>query len=160
MAGDRTAAAPQGGIVNLHATAIVIGTCGLLITGPSGAGKSRLALALVGEAHARGWFGRIVADDRVLIERTASGMPVARAPETIFGMVEARGSGILTLASISRAVLHHAVVPAAPTGEDRVPPPGEHFDCGGGLWLPATRLLYQPDPASFATLASILRLNR
>lgn len=42
--------------VNVHGTAIVLGTTGLLITGPSGSGKSALALSCLSEVRHRGRF--------------------------------------------------------------------------------------------------------
>ena len=66
--------------------------CALLLRGPSGVGKSDLALRLI-EA---GW--RLVADDQCLLERR-DGTIFVSAPETIAGKIEARGVGMLSLAS-------------------------------------------------------------
>jgi serine kinase of HPr protein (carbohydrate metabolism regulator) len=64
---------------------------GVLIEGPSGSGKSDLML----RALADGW--RLVADDRTLVWAEA-GRPFGRAPETIAGLVEVRGLGVLPAA--------------------------------------------------------------
>jgi serine kinase of HPr protein (carbohydrate metabolism regulator) len=78
----------------VHASAVLVGERALLIRGPAGAGKSRLAFALL-DAAGTGIlpYARLVADDRVRIF-VASGRLLAAAPETIRGMIEARGLGI------------------------------------------------------------------
>jgi serine kinase of HPr protein (carbohydrate metabolism regulator) len=62
---------------------------GVLILGASGSGKSDLALRLIDS----GGFS-LVADDRVLLW-TSGGRLFGRAPDTLFGLVEARGLGVL-----------------------------------------------------------------
>ena len=52
---------------NVHGTAIVIGTTGLLFLGPSGTGKSAVALHCIGQARAQGVFAALVSDDQVLL---------------------------------------------------------------------------------------------
>ena len=52
---------------NIHATAVLLGDRGVLITGASGAGKTTLALALVHECRSRGWFAALVADDQLFL---------------------------------------------------------------------------------------------
>jgi serine kinase of HPr protein (carbohydrate metabolism regulator) len=81
----------------IHASAVVVGARALLIRGPSGAGKSELAVALL-DAHAAGLlpFGRLVADDRVVVE-ALHGRLVLRPPEALKGLVEIRGLGIRRL---------------------------------------------------------------
>lgn len=73
---------------SIHASAVSLNGLGLLILGPSGCGKSALALAMM----ARG--ARLVADDRVLLARRGDGL-VASCPAPLFGLIEARGVGIL-----------------------------------------------------------------
>jgi serine kinase of HPr protein (carbohydrate metabolism regulator) len=77
---------------NIHATAILIGDRGILITGPSGSGKTTLALALVDHCCAHGWFSRLVADDQLLVAGCA-GRLVGCAPAAIAGLVEVPGFG-------------------------------------------------------------------
>lgn len=72
----------------VHASCVDIAGAGVLILGPSGAGKSDLALRLIVE----GAF--LVADDQVALD-VQEGRILARCPETIGGLVEVRGSGIL-----------------------------------------------------------------
>lgn len=71
-----------------HATCVAINRKGILIMGPSGSGKSDLALRLI----ERG--ADLVADDQV--ELTAEkGDLIARSPQTIKGLIEARYIGPL-----------------------------------------------------------------
>ena len=72
----------------VHATTVDLAGLGVLLLGPSGAGKSDLALRLIGDG------ALLVADDQtsITIENVAL---IARAPERIGGLIEARGVGIV-----------------------------------------------------------------
>ncbi len=71
-----------------HATCVAINRKGILIMGPSGSGKSDLALRLIERGAV------LVADDQV--ELTAEkGDLIARSPQTIKGLIEARYIGPL-----------------------------------------------------------------
>ena len=72
----------------LHASCVSIAGNGLLIRGGSGSGKSTLALSLMALG------AELVADDKVLLT-LEQGAVVARAPDPIGGLIEARGLGIL-----------------------------------------------------------------
>lgn len=82
----------------VHATCVAFDDAGILIMGPSGAGKSDLALRLIDQ----GGYGvgsemiacSLVSDDQVVLTRKGDGL-FARAPETIAGMLEVRGVGIV-----------------------------------------------------------------
>lgn len=77
----------------IHGVAVAVGNAGVLLRGRSGAGKSRLAEELADEARRRGWFGRLVADDRVRV--VAHGNRLVLSPHTaIAGRIERRGQGI------------------------------------------------------------------
>lgn len=81
-------------MTTVHASAVQSGTTGILIRGPSGSGKSRLAFDLMlagraGQISATSLIG----DDRVFLEADA-GRLIARAPDTIGGLIEIRGLGI------------------------------------------------------------------
>jgi len=84
----QTAAKPQ----NIHATAILIGRYGLLITGPSGSGKTTLALALIDHCQQRGLFSRLIGDDQ-LFAADRGGRLVCSVPATIAGLAEVPGIG-------------------------------------------------------------------
>lgn len=125
---------------NIHATAIVVGTTGLLFVGPSGSGKSARAFACMAEAGARGLFSALVSDDRVLIS-AMDGVLVAAAPPPIAGRLELRGSGIVAIRHLPRAVMHLAVLPGEARGAGRLPDAGERFTVEGIGELPAVRLV-------------------
>lgn len=137
---------------NVHATAIVIGTTGLLFIGPSGAGKSAIALHCVAEAKARGLFAALVSDDQVLVS-AADGNLVARAPAAIAGLAEMRGAGIIRVETIATAVLHRAVRPIEPPFAERLPPEGESVEILPSRPLPLTRLPLFAGCNAFTTLS-------
>ena len=76
--------------VNIHASCVALGNQGVLLLGKSGAGKSDLALRLIDGGAA------LVADDRTILS-TRGGALFARAPESIPGLLEIRGLGIVKL---------------------------------------------------------------
>lgn len=139
---------------NVHGTAIVIGTTGVLFVGPSGAGKSAVALHCIVEARARGLFAALVSDDQVFVS-DAGGYPVARAPATIAGLAEIRGAGIVNVETIEAAVLHRAVRPIEPPFAERLPPKGESVEILPSVFLPLTRLPLFPGCTAFSILLSI-----
>ncbi|QPC89526.1 HPr kinase/phosphorylase [Mesorhizobium sp. INR15] len=77
---------------NIHATVILIGDRGILVTGPSGSGKTTLALALIDHCPRHGLFSRLVGDDQLFVSNHA-GRLLCRAPDTIAGLTEVRGFG-------------------------------------------------------------------
>lgn len=125
--------------VNVHGTAIVIGTTGLIVVGPSGCGKSATALHCLARARERGLFAALIADDQVLVS-LAGGRPVARAPAPIAGLAEVRGAGIVTTASLPCTILARAILPVRPPFGERMAPEAERFEILPGHHLPATRL--------------------
>jgi serine kinase of HPr protein (carbohydrate metabolism regulator) len=90
---------------NVHATGLVLGRVGLVLRGPSGSGKSLLALLLFEAWRARGQEVRLVADDRLDLEVTRSGL-VMHAPTAIAGLIELRGRGIVRRPHVGRAAVH------------------------------------------------------
>lgn len=89
---------------NIHATALVLGDRGLLVTGPSGSGKTTLALALLRAYAASGRFAAMVADDRVLVQAGGRRL-IARCPETIAGLAEVYGVGPRPVNVVNCAVI-------------------------------------------------------
>ena len=77
---------------NIHATAVLLGDRGVLITGASGAGKTTLALALVRECRSRGWFAALVADDQLFLS-SQGGHLLCSVPGSIAGLAEVYGLG-------------------------------------------------------------------
>ena len=97
----------------VHATAIVIGRDAVLIRGASGSGKSALALRLL-DRGGPGDFRALVGDDRIRLGRLGDRL-IARPVETIEGLIEMRGLGILHEAITMPGVVGLAVdlVPVA-----------------------------------------------
>lgn len=133
---------------SIHATAIVVGSAGLLFVGPSGSGKSSAAFACLAAARARGWNAALIADDRTsLVVR--GNRCIASCPAPIRGLLELRGTGIVTLPRLTRAVLSLVVEPAAPSAASRLPLENETFSCSG-VAVPLLRLWHNgaADPLS------------
>jgi serine kinase of HPr protein (carbohydrate metabolism regulator) len=128
--------------VNVHGTAVVIGTTGYLFVGPSGSGKTTSALACISSALRRGWNGALIADDQVLLT-LAHGRLVARAPASIQGLAELRGVGPIAVQKAKAAVLSYAVRSLLPPIIDRVAPESETWAAGPGV-LPLLRLPLLP----------------
>ena len=124
---------------NVHATAIVVGTTGLLFVGESGSGKSERAFACLDEAAGRGLFSALVADDQVLVS-LRHGIAVAEAPRATSGRIELRGSGIVRLFSLPRAVMHLTVLCVRSGQAPRLPEEGEQYPVGEAGGLPLIRL--------------------
>lgn len=80
----------------LHASCVSFNGRAALITGSSGSGKSALALELMA------YGASLVADDRVVL-RAQDGQITASAPDTIKGLIEARGFGILNADPVDHA---------------------------------------------------------
>lgn len=103
----------------IHASAALFAGQGVLILGASGAGKSSLLLALIAAG------GTLVADDRVVLAADGDGRLLASPPESLAGLMEVRGVGIvrrpfvagvpIALAVEVRAV---AECPRLPDGDD------------------------------------------
>ena len=83
---------------NIHATGVILGDRGVLVTGPAGSGKTTLALELLVRVGAAGGFARLVCDDQVFVEARA-GRLLARDAPAIRGLVEIRGLGPCAVAS-------------------------------------------------------------
>lgn len=84
--------------ITLHATTVAFDGWAVLITGASGAGKSSLGLGLMALGC------DLVADDRSIVT-LEQGLLVARCPAPLFGLIEARGVGILNARAIDEAQL-------------------------------------------------------
>lgn len=131
---------------NIHGTAVVIATTGLLFVGPSGAGKSTLAHACLCEAAQRGLFARLVADDQIFVTHR-HGQVIAHRPEAIRDRIELRGTGLAVVSSLDRARLDYAVMAGSPAVLERLPPEEESFEILPGILLPLVRVAATaPDP--------------
>jgi serine kinase of HPr protein (carbohydrate metabolism regulator) len=75
---------------NIHASCVAVNGHGVLLLGDSGSGKSDIAVQLLdGEAQ-------LVADDRTILFVKRKQLH-ARAPDSIRGLIEIRGIGIVKL---------------------------------------------------------------
>lgn len=129
---------------SIHATTVAANVRGkwraVVLRGPSGSGKSDLALRLI----ERG--AMLIADDRTILW-ASGGHLYARSPETISGLIEARGVGIISAPrlDLSRVQLVVDLVNETP---ERLPERQSTTLCGVDLPL----LHLDPRPASAATL--------
>lgn len=110
---------------------------GALIEGASGAGKSDLALRCLEAGF------RLVADDRTLVWRSG-GRLFGRAPQTLAGLVEARGLGVLPEPALAFCEVVLVVV-CGPA--ERLPDPQTAERAGGRLPLVALSPLEASAPA-------------
>ena len=83
-------------MIQLHATAVAVDGTAVLLRGPSGSGKSDLALRLIDGG------ARLVSDDRVALT-LSEGRVFASAPRRIFGLIEVRGLGVVSVEAVDRA---------------------------------------------------------
>jgi serine kinase of HPr protein (carbohydrate metabolism regulator) len=107
---------------NRHATVVLIGDRGVMIRGASGSGKTSLALALLRRCREAGLFGRLVADDQVLLSREG-GRLLARVPPAIAGLVEVRGLGPSAVEHEPEAIIDLLVDLVEPAHAERFPEP-------------------------------------
>lgn len=131
----------------LHAGLIALrqdgGWQGVLIEGPSGAGKSDLALRLLDVGF------RLVADDRVLVWRSG-GRAWGRAPDSLHGLMESRGLGVLPCPSLAFVPIALAIRCAPSPDAVERHPADETRDLPGGV-VPI-RSLWPFDPAAPAKI--------
>jgi len=134
--------APSGGetVTRLHATCVAVALDGVLLRGPPGAGKSDLALRLIGTAPLEGEpAARLVSDDQVIVRRVEDRL-VARAPESIAGMLEIRGVGICRVPVTDAANVALLVDLVAREAVVRLPPEPLPTEDILGLPVPTARL--------------------
>lgn len=98
----------------VHASCVALGRRAVLIVGPSGAGKSALALNLMALGAS------LVADDQTEIWADADRL-LAKAPAPLFGLIEARGVGILHAEPLPQGEIA-LVIDLGQTETDRLPP--------------------------------------
>jgi HPr kinase/phosphorylase len=139
---------------SVHASCVLVGARALLIRGPSASGKSQLALELIHAADTGGLrFARLVADDRVHLT-AAGGRLLARPAESLAGLIEVRGTGLLRLPYEPCAVIGLVV----DLGEDsnRLPAPEQRQALIDGISLPRLAVAsgVGPLPAVMALLTS------
>lgn len=109
-------------MANIHATCVEVMEHGILLLGEPGSGKSDLALRLIdpGCGGPQSCGGRLVADDRVIVENV-DGRLSATAPEDLRGRLEVRGVGVVSVPYATSAAVILAVHLDADTTADRIP---------------------------------------
>ena len=140
---------------NMHASAVVVGDRGVLISGASGLGKSGLALALVAYARMLGWFGCLVGDDQLLLSGH-EGRLLCTVPGTLAGLVEIRGLGPRPIAHERKAPVDLHVVLVEKGAAQRFPEP--ETGILDGCTLPILRLDGGDRDAALLAIASWLEL--
>lgn len=98
----------------IHASSVVIDNKAVLLRGPSGSGKSDLAVRLIEQG------ATLLSDDYVSLCEEG-GVLVARPPETIGGLIEIRGLGILRMPYCDRAAVHLIADLVSPKDVPRLP---------------------------------------
>jgi HPr kinase/phosphorylase len=121
----------------IHATTVAIGGQGVLIVGPSGSGKSALAVQLIALG------AMLVADDQTIIT-AQDGTLIADVPESIAGLIEARGVGLLKVDQAGPTALR-LVIDLGRREEKRLPE--RHVYVLEGCAMPC---LHNPDSPHFA----------
>jgi serine kinase of HPr protein (carbohydrate metabolism regulator) len=115
----------------VRGTCVAVDGSGVLLRGRSGAGKSDLALRLLATG------GRLVADDYTCIELN-DGVLRASPPESLAGLLEVRGIGIIRVDGLSEAPLVAMIDLVTPAEVERLPAPEEEDVLG--IALPRFRL--------------------
>jgi serine kinase of HPr protein (carbohydrate metabolism regulator) len=118
---------------------------GVLIDGPSGAGKSDLALRALDHGF------RLVADDRVLLWR-ADGRLWGRAPDTLKGLIEVRGVGVLGVEPLPFCEVALLARAGAP---ERMPEPATETVLGVETPLLAVNPLESSAPAKLSRALTV-----
>jgi serine kinase of HPr protein (carbohydrate metabolism regulator) len=115
----------------VRGTCVAVGGSGVLLRGRSGAGKSDLALRLLAAG------GRLVADDYTCIE-LSDGVLRAFPPESLAGLLEVRGIGIIRVDGLPEAHLVAMIDLVTPAEVERLPAADEEDLLG--VPLPRFRL--------------------
>jgi len=129
----------------VHATAVLVGSDGVLIRGESGAGKSALALALI-EAGAR-----LIADDRLTLSACHDRL-VATAPQATLGMIELRGRGVINVPHERSGIIRLVADIVRDEGLERMPEAHQLTASLLGIALPR-----QPVPAAIDRAVRLLK---
>lgn len=142
-------------MLNIHATALLVGDRGLLVTGASGSGKTTLALALIARFGTPGRLCRLVGDDRLVVS-SRGGRLVCRAPAAIAGLAEVHGIGPQPM-EFEPAMVADLVLRLVPAGEaDRLQP--DAAETLAGCALPRVDLVERNIEAALPVVGARLGL--
>jgi HPr kinase/phosphorylase len=100
----------------IHGTVVDVAGSGVLLRGPSGAGKSDLGLRLIDRGAV------LIADDRVCLRRGSRGL-VASSPDNIYGLIEVRGLGLMSIPAAKFSLVKLVVDLVAAADVPRLPVP-------------------------------------
>ncbi|MCG5243161.1 HPr kinase/phosphorylase [Azospirillum doebereinerae] len=103
-------------MVTMHGTCVLLSGIGVLLRGEPGSGKSDMALRLIDGG------AQLVADDQVVL-RAVDGRLTATAPDTLAGLLEVRGVGILPVPDADSAELGLIVDLVPSERVERLPEP-------------------------------------
>ncbi len=113
---------------DIPATAVAVNGKGVLLRDPSGSGNSDLALRLIDRGAA------LIADDIVAAEMDRGAVTLA-PPDTIAGMLELRGAGVVKI-TYEKDVPLALVVDLVQSGDvERMPEPAQTDICGASVPL-------------------------
>ncbi|MFO1032799.1 MAG: HPr kinase/phosphatase C-terminal domain-containing protein [Hyphomicrobiales bacterium] len=127
----------------VHATCVALNGRGVLIRGVSGSGKSALALSLI-DVPGRGLgeellVGQLVADDHTRLWRAGEQL-LAAPPQTLAGLMEVRGLGILSVSCLAQAPVTLVVNLVPPQEIERLPEPSTLSTLLLGLSVPRIKV--------------------
>ena len=125
---------------------------GVLLRGASGSGKSGLAL----RAMEAGF--RLVADDRVIVWRSGKAL-FGRAPDTLAGLIEVRGVGVIGASHLRFCRIALVADLAGSSGTVNRVPYAETV-CLNGIAVSLVRLHPFEAPAPQALLAALAAVQR
>jgi serine kinase of HPr protein (carbohydrate metabolism regulator) len=130
---------------SIHASAVLVGDCAVLIRGPSGAGKSRLALALI-EAGRTGRLPKtsLIGDDRVRLESGDGAVTIRGMPE-LAELIEVRGLGIRRVPFVTHGRIG-LVVDLSASDAERLPPASALVTSVEGIKIPRIPVAPDYDP--------------
>jgi len=139
---------------HIHASAVVIGEAGIIIRGRSGRGKSALALALISMASERGFFARLVGDDRIIAQRRGDKILITGAL-AVQGIIERRGFGLVKVEFESIAVARF-VVDLLAEGEVAARMPEAQDESATLLGVELPRLVFDESSLPFERARAVL----
>lgn len=103
-------------MMRVHGTCVALAGRGVLLRGEPGAGKSDLALRLIEDG------ALLVADDQTEIRREGPHL-LAQVPESLAGLIEVRGLGVVAVPFTPSSALHLVIDLVARDAVPRMPEP-------------------------------------
>lgn len=91
-------------------------------------------------ASAIGTYAALVGDDQLWLSQ-CNGRTIAAVPQATRGLIEVRGSAIMSTAYQCRAVIHMVVSLPGEEAHDRLPAQDNRFECPGGTFLPLLHMV-------------------